>query len=97
MFDNMFQDVYEDVLTKEIRFRISEREYELLEKYAELKKLDHGADQVIGDYIVELLAKEFGYSAYEDAGGLIGDVARQAHALVDEKKFLSPTIAKSIQ
>ena len=46
---------------KEVRFRVTNKEYELLEKLAKKKKLKHGVDQIFGNYCQRLLKKTFNY------------------------------------
>ena len=46
---------------KEIKFRVIEREYELLEKIAKKKGLKHGVAEIFGNYSERLLKKVFNY------------------------------------
>ena len=50
---------------KEIKFRVIEREFELLKKYAEQNKLKYGVPEIFVNYMGSLLKETFNYEPSE--------------------------------
>ena len=56
---------------KEIKFRVIEREFELLKKYAEQNKLKHGVLEIFVNYMESLLKEKFNYEPSEKEKELV--------------------------
>ena len=52
-------------LTRIIRFRVTDQEYELLERLAKKRKLRHGINELVGNLCLKLLKKVYDYDDSE--------------------------------